>query len=180
VHAPEVECLAKGTAHKPYEFGVKVSVATTEASNFVVGLQALAGNPYDGYPLAGQFEQVERLTGTQPRRCVVDQGYRGHGMDTTNTDVLLNRQRRTVTQAQKRTLRRCNAIEPIIGYMKADGFLGRNFLKGPNGDKLNALLCGVGQNVRAILRHLRVFLLRFLLVGRGRVLETIPLRVPTS
>lgn len=179
VHAPEVECLAKGKAHKPYEFGVKVSLATTQASNFVVGLQALAGNPYDGHTLAGQLEQVERVTGTRPRRCVVDQGYRGHGIDTTQTEVLISRQRRVVTRDQKRALRRRNAIEPIIGHMKADGFLGRNFLKGADGDKLNALLCGVGQNLRAILRHLRVFLLRlfFPVMDRGAV--SFHLRIPT-
>ena len=145
----------------------------------MVGLQALEGNPYDGHTLAGQLEQVERVTGTRPRRCVVDQGYRGHGIDTTQTEVLISRQRRVVTRDQKRALRRRNAIEPIIGHMKADGFLGRNFLKGANGDKLNALLCGVGQNLRAILRHLRVFLLRlfFPVMDRGAV--SFHLRIPT-
>lgn len=159
VHAPEVECLAKGKAHKPYEFGVKVSLATTQTKNFVVGIQALAGNPYDGHTLAGQLEQVERLTGQRPRRCVVDQGYRGHGLVATPTEILISRQRR-VTPAQKRALRRRNAIEPLIGHLKSDGFLGRNFLKGVEGDKLNALLCGAGQNLRAILRQLRIFLRR--------------------
>lgn len=161
VHAPEVECLAKGKAHKPYEFGVKVSVATTQASNFVVGMQALAGNPYDGHTLAGQLEQVGHLTGQVPTRCVVDQGYRGHTVNVTQTEVLVSRQRGPLTRALKRALRRRNAIEPIIGHMKADGWLGRNHLQGPLGDQLNALLCGVGQNLRAILRHLRIFWLRF-------------------
>jgi len=179
VHAPEVECLAKGKAHKPYEFGVKVSLATTQASNFVVGLQALAGNPYDGHTLVGQLDQVERLTGTRPRRCVVDQRYRGHGVDTSQTEVLISRQRQVVTRAQKQALRRRNAIEPIIGHMKADGFLGRNFLKGANGDKLNALLCGMGQNLQAILRHLRVFLLRVIFLGLDRGVVSFHLRVPT-
>ena len=157
VHAPEVECLAKGKAHKPYEFGVKVSVATTQGSHFVIGMQALAGNPYDGHTLRGQVEQVERLTGQRPRRCVVDQGYRGHGIEATDMEVLVSRQRRLLPRALKRALRRRNAIEPIIGHMKEDGWLGRNHLKGEIGDKLNALLCGVGQNLRAILRHLRIF-----------------------
>ena len=141
---------------------MKVSLATTQASNFIVGLQALAGNPYDGHTLVGQLDQVERLTGKRPRRCVVDQGYRGHDVDPTHTEVLISRQRRPVTRTQKQALRRRNAIEPIIGHMKEDGLLGRNFLKGAAGDQLNALLCGVGQNLRAILRHLRVFLCRVL------------------
>lgn len=124
VHAPEVECLAKGKAHKPYEFGVKVSVATTQTSNFVVGMQALAGNPYDGHTLAGQLEQGERLMGQCPRRCVVDQGYRGHGLEGRQTEIVVSRQRRPLTCALKRALRRRNAIEPIIGHMKAHGWLG--------------------------------------------------------
>ena len=163
VHAPEVECLAKGKAHKPYEFGVKVSVATTQTRNFIVGMQALAGTPYDGHTLVGQLEQVKRLTGQIPSRCVVDQGYRGHGIEPSQTEILISRQRRSLTRALKRVLRRRNAIEPIIGHMKEDGWLGRNHLKGNLGDKLNALLCGVGQNLRAILRHLRIFWLQFVM-----------------
>ena len=114
----------------------------------------------DGHTLAGQLEQVARLTGQRPRRCVVDQGYRGHGLAATPTEILISRQRR-VTPAQKRALRRRNAIEPLIGHLKSDGFLGRNFLKGVEGDKRNALLCGAGQNLRAILRQLRIFWRRF-------------------
>ena len=163
VHAPEVECLAKGKAHKPYEFGVKVSVATTQTRNFIVGMQALAGTPYDGHTLVGQLEQVKRLTGQIPSRCVVDQGYRGHGIEPSQTEILISRQRRSLTRALKRVRRRRNAIEPIIGHMKEDGWLGRNHLKGNLGDKLNALLCGVGQNLRAILRHLRIFWLQFVM-----------------
>ena len=163
VHAPEVECLAKGKAHKPYEFGVKVSVATTQTRNFIVGMQALAGTPYDGHTLVGQLEQVKRLTGQIPSRCVVDQGYRGHGIEPSQTEILISRQRRSLTRALKRGLRRRKAIEPIIGHMKEDGWLGRNHLKGNLGDKLNALLCGVGQNLRAILRHLRIFWLQFVM-----------------
>ena len=180
VHAPEVECLAKGKAHKPYEFGVKVSVATTQASNFVIGMHALAGNPYDGHTLVGQLAQVERLTGQRPSRCVVDQGYRGHGIEATHTEVLVSLQRRPLTRALKRALRRRNAIEPIIGHMKADGWLERNHLKGPLGDKLNALLCGVGHNLRAILRYLRFFGLRVVLATRTRGIVSIHLCIPTA
>ena len=63
LHAPEVECLAKGKAHKRYEFGVKVSIAVTNKSNFVVGAMALSGNPYDGHTLTGALQQVRRMSG---------------------------------------------------------------------------------------------------------------------
>ena len=78
MHAPEVECIAKGKAHKKYEFGVKVSVATSTRSNLVVGVHSLPGNPYDGHTLSAALDQVERMTGVRPTECFVDRGYRGH------------------------------------------------------------------------------------------------------
>ena len=154
LHAAEVECIAKGKVPKRYEFGVKVSITTTNRSNLVVGAQSLPGNPYDGHTLRIALEQVERLTGQRPERCYVDLGYRGH--DVTDVEVYKARQKRGVTQAIRRELKRRNAIEPIIGHMKNDGLLGRNYLKGAEGDAINVILCGVGQNLRLILNHLRI------------------------
>jgi IS5 family transposase len=161
IHAPEVECIAKGKVHKKYEFGVKVSVATTSRDNFVVGMQALPGNPFDGHTLAGALEQVNRVTGIVPERCYVDRGYRGHGVATPS--VFISGQRRGVTPTIKKELRRRSAVEPVIGHMKEDGKLGRNWLQGSIGDKINALLCGVGHNMRIILRKLRELLSFFIL-----------------
>ncbi len=154
LHAPEVECIAKGKAHKRYEFGVKVSIATTNRSNLVVGAQSLPGNPYDGHTLRNALRQVQRLTGQRPERCYVDLGYRGH--DVTDVEVFKARQKRGVTRSIRRELKRRNAIEPIIGHMKSDGLLHRNQLKGTAGDAINVLLCGAGQNLRLILNYLRV------------------------
>jgi IS5 family transposase len=78
LHAPEIECIAKGEVHKKFEFGVKTEIATTHKSNFVVGIKALPGNPYDGHTLAVSLDQVEKLTGERPKDCYVDLGYRGH------------------------------------------------------------------------------------------------------
>lgn len=157
LHALEVECIAKGKAHKRYEFGVKVSIATTNRSNLVVGAQSLPGNPYDGHRLSSALAQVEQLTGLRPERCYVDPGYRGH--DVTDVEVFTARQKCGVTRSIGRELKPRNAIEPIIGHMKNDGLMHRNQLKGTDGDAINAILCGVGQNLRLILRHLRVFCL---------------------
>ena len=172
LHAPEVECIAKGKVHKKYEFGVKVSVATTNRDNFVVGMQALPGNPFDGHTLQDALDQVERLTGTQPERCYVDRGYRAH--DVTQAAVIISGQRRGVTPTIKKELKRRSAVEPVIGHLKTDGKLGRNWLKGSLGDKINALLCGAGHNIRIILRKLRerirlffVFLLQQRSLGQG-------------
>ena len=83
LHAPEVECIAKGKARTRYEFGVKVSIAVTNAraagGQFVLGVQARPGLPYDGHTLSGQIAQVERLTGQTVARVYVDKGYRATG-----------------------------------------------------------------------------------------------------
>lgn len=178
LHAPEVECIAKGKVHKKYEFGVKVSVATTNRDNFVVGMDALAGNPYDGHTLQGALDQVGRLTGKMPERCYVDRGYRGHGV--TKTAVYISGQRRGITPTIKKELKRRSAVEPVIGHMKTDGKLGRNWLKDHVGDRINALLCGAGHNIRIILRKLKerirfffIFLLQRHSLGQG--VQTYPL-----
>jgi len=152
VHAPEVECLAKGKAHKPYEFGVKVSVVSTNRDNFVVGMQAMPGYPYYGHTLRTAIAQAAALTGVVPRQAFVDRGYRGHRVD--KLKVWIAGARRGVTAWIGKRLKRRNAIEPVIGHMKIDGRLGRNFLKGAEGDAMNALLCGAGHNLRKMLARL--------------------------
>jgi IS5 family transposase len=114
---------------------------------------ALPGNPYDGHPLASALAQVERLTGSAVQRGYVDRGYRGHGLD--HRRVFISGQRRGITATIRRELRRRSAIEPVIGHMKTDGRLDRNFLAGTRGDAINALLCGAGYNLRMILNYLR-------------------------
>lgn len=161
VHAPEVECIAKGKAHKPYEFGVKVGVVSTSKESFVVGMQSLPGNPYDGHTLEASLEQAQKLTGVAPKEAYVDRGYRGHGLDMETLKVWIAGAKRGVTVAIKKKLKRRNAVEPVIGHMKNDGRLGRNFLKGVAGDAMNALLCGAGHNLRKILRRLALLCARF-------------------
>jgi len=165
LHAPEVECIGKGKARAPYEFGVKVSVATTNARSpggqFVVHARAIHGNPYDGHTLAAALADAEALTGVTAKRIFVDKGYQGH--DAPNPfRVYLSGQRRGVHGSIKRELRRRAAIEPVIGHMKSEGHLGRNYLKGRHGDRTNAVLSAVGHNLRLILRWLRILLLRIL------------------
>jgi IS5 family transposase len=155
VQAPEVECIAKGKAHKRYEFGVKVGVVSTSKESFVIGMKSLPNNPYDGHTLKDSLEQVQRIAGTLPTEAYVDRGYKGHGLETLK--VWIAGAKRDVTAAIKRKLKRRNAIEPVIGHLKSDGRLGRNFLKGELGDAMNAILCGAGHNVRKILRQLRLF-----------------------
>jgi len=156
LHEPVVGCISKGKAHKRYEFGTKVSIATTNRGGFVVGMRALPGNPYDGHTLGEALEQVEILTDQRPEMAFVDRGYRGHGVE--NVKVFISGARRGVTRMIAKLLRRRSAIEPMIGHMKNDGRLTRCPLKGTGGDALFAVLCGCGHNIRMILRHLRAVL----------------------
>jgi len=175
-HAPEVECIGKGKASAPYEFGVKVSITTTNArapgGQFVLHAKALPGNPYDGHTLRSAIEDTERLTGRTIERAYVDKGYRGHDAPHPHR-VFISGQKRGVFGAIKRELRRRSAIEPVIGHMKAEGHLGRCYLKGTAGDAANAILTAVGHNLRLILAWLRV-LLRLILEALSRVLAARP------
>ncbi len=153
VHAPETECIAKGKAHKRYEFGVKVSIATTNDSGCVVGMRSYPGNPYDGHTLEDQLEQVEILSDIKPTHAYVDRGYRGHGVE--DTEVYISGKRK-LNRKEKERLRRRSAIEAETGHMKNDGLLNRNYLKGAEGDAMNTLLVGCGHNLRKLLAFLRL------------------------
>jgi IS5 family transposase len=155
LRAPEVVCIAKGKAHRPYEFGAKVALAVTNREGFVLASEALEGNPYDGHTLKATLDQVTTLSEVEPDRIYVDSGYRGHDY-ALKERVFIARQRRGLTPTIKRELRRRSAIEPMIGHMKADRRLGRNYLLGSTGDAINALLVAAGHNLRLILTWLRL------------------------
>ena len=160
LHAPEVDCIGKGKARHPYEFGVKVSVATTLREGLVVGMRSFPGNPYDGHTLGETLEQVEILTDRRPKAVFVDKGYRGVSIE--GIAIWRSGQKRGVTPAIKKAIHRRSAIEPAIGHMKNEGRLRRNWLKGTLGDALHAVLCGAGHNLRMILRAIRLFFNLFL------------------
>jgi IS5 family transposase len=166
-HAPEVECIGKGKASAPYEFGVKASIVTTNArapgGQFVLHAKALPGNPYDGHTLRAVIEDTQKLTGCEIERAYVDKGYRGHDAQNPRR-VFISGQKRGVFGVIKRELRRRSAIEPVIGHMKAEGHLGRCYLKGRAGDAANAILTAVGYNLRRVLAWLRA-LLRLILIA---------------
>ena len=175
-HAPEVECIGKGKASAPYEFGVKASFVTTNArapgGQFVLQAEALPGNPYDGHTLAAAIDATEKLTGCAIERAYVDKGYRGH--DTANPHrVFISGQKRGVFGIIKRELRRRSAIEAVIGHMKTDGHLGRCYLRGRNGDAANVVLTAVGHNLRLVLAWLRI-LLRLILIALRPAFAVMP------
>lgn len=163
LHAPEVECIAKGKSHKPYEFGTKVSIATTlnhsKGGQFIAHAKALPGNPYDGHTLEAVIPDIERQIGSTINRLVADKGYRGHNApEKYKFRIYLSGQRRGVTEAIKRDLKRRSAVEPVIGHAKSDHRMDRNYLKGSQGDAINVVLAAAGYNFRRLLAWLRSFL----------------------
>ena len=167
LHAPEVECIGKGKAHKPYEFGVKVSVATplrhSRGGQFVAHVAALPGNPYDGHTLATVIPGMQAILGNTLDRIIADAGYRGHNASPEyQFKVYTAGQKRRVTPQIKRDMRRRAAVEPVIGHLKEDHRMGRNYLAHSSGDAINAVLAAVGYNFRLLLRWLRLLLFRIL------------------
>lgn len=154
LHATEVECIAKGKARTPYEFGVKVTVATTLKEGFIVGMRSMPGNPWDGHTLEETIEQASILMDRMPKTVIVDRGYQGVRVE--GVQILRSGQRRSVTRGLKAMIKRRSAIEPTIGHMKTDGRLDRNPLKGALGDALHAVLCGAGHNIRLLMKKLRL------------------------
>jgi transposase, IS5 family len=153
LHEPHVECIAKGKAHKKYEFGCKASFVVTHREGFVIGAQAFHGNPYDGHTLQKALTQASDNSREKIEQAYVDKGYKGHGV--TNCVVTCSGTKRHLNWRQWLNMKRRQAIEPHIGHMKSDGKLNRNHLHGKLGDKLHVLLCAIGHNVRLICNFLR-------------------------
>ena len=158
LHAPEVECIGKGKARAPYEFGCKVSIATPatkpKGGQFVLHAKAVHGNPFDGHTLGPVVTELEQLTGVETRRIHVDKGYRGHN-HRHKFRVWITGQVRRVTRPIRREMKRRAAVEPVIGHLKAEHRMGRNYLKGCDGDRANAVLAAAGYNFALLLRWLR-------------------------
>jgi len=150
LHAPEVECIGKGKARQPYEFGAKTGIAITAKKGLIVGARSFPGNPYDGNTLAEHLEQTEILTGIAPTTAIVDLGYRGR--KTEGVTVIHGGKPKSLTPSQKRLFKRRQAIEPTIGHLKDEHRMRRCHLKGALGDAMNPVLAAAGYNLRWLLR----------------------------
>ena len=155
LHAPEVECISKGKARNRYEFGVKVSLAVTHKQGLMVGAKRFVGNPYDGHTLAAQISQCNELiqaAGSEVKQAFVDLGYRGVDADNPGVEVVHRGRIKSMSEPQKRQLKRRQAIEPAIGHVKHDNRMIRCYLRGSIGDALHAISCAAGYNIRWLMR----------------------------
>jgi transposase, IS5 family len=120
-------------------------------------VKSLPGNPYGGHTLATVIPDMEALIGTIIARILADKGYRGHNAPPDyKFRVFISGQKRGVTPKIKRQLRRRSAVEPVIGHLKAEHRMGRNYLWFRHGDAVNAVLAAVGYNFRRLIRWLRL------------------------
>jgi len=163
LHAPEVECIGKGKARAPYEFGCKTSLVTPvtkpKGGQFVLHAEAHHGNPYDGHTLAPVLTHLKERLGLELERGHVDKGYRGHDYEN-RFRIWITGQVRRVTPAMKREMKRRAAIEPVIGHVKTEHRMGRNYLWYRSGDRINAVLAAAGFNFHLLLRWFAALLLR--------------------
>lgn len=162
IHAPEVASISKGKSHKRYEFACKVGVVTTMKNPFVVGIQAFEGNPFDGHTLSSSIEQAERLGSFKPQEIYVGRGYRGHDYKGVGIVHIVRLGWRKLPRSLRCWLRRRSVIEAVIGHSKNECRLARNHLLGVEGDKVNAILCGCGYNIRRLLRVLTFWLYKII------------------
>jgi transposase, IS5 family len=157
-HAPEVECIGKGKARAPFEFGCKVSLVTNinpaKGGHFILASRAIHGKPYDGHTLGGAIADMKDITGVEVKRIYVDKGYKGHDYEE-KLRVFISGQKRGAYGAIKRELKRRSVIEPIIGHAKSGHRLDRHRLKGELGDRINAIFAAIGFNLRQVLNFLR-------------------------
>ena len=155
LHEPEVCCICKGKEHKKYEFGSKAAIAMTKTDCIIVGAKSFR-NEYDGDTLQGVLNQVAAVSGRSPKKAFCDRGFRGRDAEGCTAIVIPQAPSPNATEHMKRKARknfgRRSAIEPVIGHVKNDFRLARNYLKGIIGDSINLLLAVAAFNFKKWMR----------------------------
>lgn len=162
LHEPWVYCIGKGKDHKPYEYGNKVSIAATARSNIIVGVSSHEQNLHDSKTLPEVLVHIENSRGAKAKTAVCDRGYRGPKTVGDTTIILpappLKKDNRYQRDKKRKRCQRRAAIEPIIGHLKADFRLTRNFLKGTAGDLINLLMAALAWNLSLWMRTFFAFI----------------------
>ncbi len=162
LHEPDVYCIGKGKDHKQYEYGNKVSIASTAKSNIIVGVASHERNIHDNHTLPDVLSQIKNSRGKAVKQAVCDRGYKGKKKFGETTIILpgapLKNDNRYQRDKKRKRCRRRAAIEPIIGHLKTDFRLTRNFLKGIAGDSINLLMAACAWNMAKWMRQAILFL----------------------
>ena len=168
LHEPQVACIAKGKSGKAYEFGTKVAVVRGRKTGIITSVKRFSGNPHDSRTLEESLAQSERVRrsigGTRPGKATTDRGFKGI-KEVEGTAIFLPTKKEKTRYRQQVTRLRFRAraaIEPCISHLKRNHSLGLNFLKGVAGDINNALLAGIGYNLKMRLNQIKQQILRWL------------------
>jgi IS5 family transposase len=150
LHEPQVKCFSKGKEHKKFEFGSKGSLLTTQTTGVIVGAMNFTENVHDSKTLPTALEQYQRLTGKEAKEVYLDRGYPGVNR-IGNTQIHIPKPNKNITKSQRKKHKRRAAIEPVIGHLKQNYRLGRNFLKGSFGDSVNLMLAAAAMNFKRMM-----------------------------
>lgn len=167
LHEPHINCISKGKEHKKYEFGNKVSISVTENTGVIVGALSFSNNPYDGHTLPVVLNQYQNIFNATPKEITVDRGYRGKTqIGTTKINIPKPFNDKLLSKYQQLKLRkqfkRRAAIEPVIGHLKTDHRVARNFYKGIKGDEINMLLAAAAFNFKRMMNKWKQSIFGFL------------------
>ena len=150
IHEPHVKCYSKGKEHKRYEFGSKVSILVTQKTGVIVGALNFNSTEHDTRTLPLAIDQYSRLTGKTPENIFLDRGYPGP-KQINGINICIPRPDKNITKTKRKRHSRRAAIEPVIGHLKKDYRMGRNYLKGITGDQINVLLAAAAMNFKRVM-----------------------------
>ncbi len=147
-------------------------MASTAKGNIIVGVVSHDKNVHDSHTLPEVLRHIEVTRGTAVKTAICDRGYRGKSQVNETTIQLpkkpLKRDNRYQRDKKRKQCRRRAAIEPIIGHLKSDFRLSRNFLKGTPGDEINLLMAATAWNLR---KWLSAFFWWLLLVQKAVLVQ---------
>ena len=161
IHKPFTACIAKGKAHKQYEFGNKVGLTTTFKTLIITAIKSFDGNPHDSKTIEPLLEQMQKNIDYNPKELIYDKGGKGQ-KQIRNTKILtpdyraLKRDTVHQKRVKRKNFRRRAAIEAVIGHLKTDFRMGQNYLHGKNSSQINAFLAATGWNLKKMMRKLKL------------------------
>ena len=181
IHEPQVYCISKGKDHKKYEFGSKSSIVMTKNSGIIVGAVSFSKNIYDGHTLPEALKQSGELVGRRAKMAICDRGYRGKRIVDGTRIEMPKKPLKLASAYEKRKarkrFRRRAGIEPVIGHLKSDFRLLRNYLKGSVGDSINLMLAAAAYNFKKLMRQLLDYLFSFFQAIGAQANSSIPIKI---
>jgi transposase, IS5 family len=150
LHEPEVKCYTKGKEHKKFEFGSKASFLVTQSTGVIVGALNFNTTQHDSKTLPEALKQYQRLTGNEAKNIYVDRGYRGP-KKVNETNIYVPKPDAKITKTKRKRHSRRAAIEPVIGHLKDNYRMTRNYLKGVIGDEINVMMAAAAMNFKRVM-----------------------------